>query len=99
MEKMKPITIADANYEFIELHRTFHELPKDSSETDDLDIGRAFGIGQRLSWPNLIKEYRLIILSEAGSGKTAEIRNIARTLREQGKSAFFLHLEHIPRDF
>ena len=38
-------------------------------------------------------------LSEAGSGKTYEIRNIACTLRGQGKPAFFLRLEHIPRDF
>ncbi len=96
---MDPITIFDSSYEFIELHRTFHELSKHSSENDDIDIIRAFHFDERLRWPNLIKEYRLIILSEAGSGKTAEIQNVARTLREQGKPAFFLRLEHIPRDF
>ncbi len=41
----------------------------------------------------------MVILSEAGTGKTAEIRNIARTLRVQGRPAFFLRLEHIPQDF
>ncbi len=92
-------TTFDSNYDFIELHRTFHELSKHSGENDDVDISRAFGVGERLSWPNLIKEYRLIILSAAGSGKTVEIRNVARTLREQGKPAFFLRLEHIPSDF
>jgi len=96
---MDPIPTFDSSYEFIELHRTFHELSKHGRENDDVDISRAFGVGERLRWPNLIKEYRLIILSEAGSGKTAEIRNVARTLREQGKAAFFLRLEHIPRDF
>ena len=96
---MDPITTFDSSYEFIELNRTFHELSKHSSENDDVDINRAFHFGERLRWPNLIKEYRLIILSEAGSGKTTEIRNVARTLREQGKPAFFLRLEHIPRDF
>jgi len=99
MSKMDPITTSDLSYKFIELHRTFHELSKQSSENDDLDISRAFRVGNRLCWPNLIKKYRLVILSEAGSGKTAEIRNVARTLREQGKPAFFLRLEHIPRDF
>ena len=96
---MDPITTFDANYKFIELNRTFHELSKDSTENDDLDISRAFHFSDRLSWTNLINEYRLIILSEAGSGKTAEIRNIANMLREQGKPSFFLRLEHIPRDF
>ena len=98
-EKMDPITTFDSSYEFIELNRTFHELSKHNSENDEEDINRAFHFSERLRWPNLIKEYRLIILSEAGSGKTAEIRNVARTLREQGKPAFFLRLEHIPRDF
>jgi hypothetical protein len=99
MNKMDLITTFDSSYEFIELHRTFYELSKHSSENDDEDISRALGIGGRLIWSNLIKEYRLIILSEAGSGKTYEIRNVAHTLREQGKPAFFLRLEHIPRDF
>jgi len=99
MNKMDLLTNFDSSFEFIELHRTFHELSKHSTENDDVDINRIFGIGGRLSWPDLIKEYRLIILSEAGSGKTYEIRNVAQTLREQGKPAFFLRLEHIPRDF
>jgi hypothetical protein len=98
MNKMV-LTTLDSSYEFIELNRTFHELPKDSCENDEIDISRVFGIGERLRWPNLIKEYRLIMLSEAGSGKTYEIHNIARTLRAQEKPAFFLRLEHIPRDF
>lgn len=99
MNRMDPITTFDPSYKFIELQRTFHELSKHSSENDELDISRAFHVGDRLRWANLTKEYRLIILSEAGSGKTAEIRNIAYTLREQGKPAFFLRLEHIPKDF
>ena len=87
------------NYEFIELQRTFHELPKDVQESDELDIRRAAGIGEPLGWAALIREYRLVILSEAGSGKTSEIRNVALTLRKQNKQAFFLRLEHITKDF
>ena len=90
----------DSSYEFIDLHRSFRELSQISSVEDELDdFSRGFHGGGRLRWPDLIKEYRLIILSEAGSGKTAEIRNVAHMLREQGKPAFFLRLEHIPRDF
>ncbi len=96
---MDQLATFDSNSEFIELHRTFHELSKHSSENDEVDISRTFGIGDRLNWTNLIKEYRLIILSEAGSGKTSEIRNVTRILREQGNPAFFLRLEHIPNEF
>jgi hypothetical protein len=93
-----PITTFDSSYKFIELHRTFYELPKNSSENDDLDISRALRSGYR-RWSDLINEYRVIILSEAGSGKTAEIRNVAHILRKQGKPAFFLRLENISREF
>ncbi len=67
--------------------------------TMTLHIRRALGIGGRLKWSNLIKEYRLIILSEAGSGKTSEIHNVAHTLKDEGRPAFFLRLEHVSRDF
>jgi len=99
MNKKDQMTTFGSDCEFIELHRTFHELSEFSSETDDADIRRALGIGGRLEWSDLIKEYRLIILSEAGSGKTSEIRNVARTLRDEGKPAFSLRLEHVSRDF
>lgn len=40
-----------------------------------------------------------MILSEAGSGKTIEIRHIAQQLRRERRPAFFLRLEHIGEDF
>lgn len=87
------------DYDFIDLGRSFHELSKYSGENDDVDISQAFRVGDRLTWSNLLAEFRLIVLSEAGSGKTAEIRNAARVLRTEGKAAFFLRLEHIPSNF
>jgi hypothetical protein len=99
MSKLAPEQSPSTDYEFIDLERSFHELSKYSAETDDIDISHAFHVGETLTWPNLLKEFRLIVLSEAGSGKTAEIRNVARVLRADGKAAFFLRLEHIPSDF
>lgn len=93
------MTESNSDYQFVELNRTFHELSKYTSEDDELDLSHAFHVGDRLSWSDLIQQYRLVILSEAGSGKTAEIRNIARGLRGEGKSAFFIRLEHVPSDF
>jgi hypothetical protein len=89
----------DTEYPFIELNRSFHELSSYARESDESDLSRAFHVGEPLRWPDLLREHRVILLSEAGSGKTAEIRNIARTLRREGKPAFFLRLEHIPDDF
>ena len=96
---MNLISALDSCYQFIELHRTFHELSKRNSENDDEEILWSLGVGEKLGWSNLISEYRLILLSEAGAGKTAEISNQANTLREQGKPAFFLRLELVGRDF
>jgi hypothetical protein len=93
------MTSFDSSYKFVQLHRSFHELLKHSSDNDDVDVSQTFPIGDCLCWSDLIKEYRVIILSNAGSGKTAEIRNITCTLRKQKKSAFFLRLEHIPSNF
>lgn len=86
-------------HNFIELDRTFHELSRYARESDDADLRQAFHIGNRLGWPDLIRQYRVVLLSEAGSGKTMEIRNTARKLRGDGKAAFFIRLEHIPNDF
>ncbi|NTU73465.1 hypothetical protein HGB07_04840 [Candidatus Roizmanbacteria bacterium] len=88
----------DSSYDFIELNRTFHEISKEVNKNDDVDISQAV-FGEILNWSNLINEYRIVILSEAGSGKTAEISHVACKLRDQGKSAFFLRLEHIHTDF
>lgn len=90
---------SSTDYGFIELHRTFHEMTSKTVESDDVDFSWIPGLSRSLHWHNLINDYRLIILSEAGSGKTTEICNIASTLRDQNKQAFFLRLEYIPKDF
>ncbi len=85
---------------FIELNRTFYQLSSDytqSADTDDIDIRESLrlGIGDTFGWDALLKEYRVILLAEAGSGKTMEIRQTALKLRSEGKPAFFIRLEHI----
>jgi hypothetical protein len=41
----------------------------------------------------------VVVLSEAGAGKTAEIREQARRLRREGRAAFFIRLEHAAVEF
>ncbi|MHC6226053.1 hypothetical protein ACYU03_14965 [Pseudomonas sp. X10] len=54
--------------------------------------------GQPLQWQDLLAHHRVVILSEAGSGKTQEIRQVTRTLREECKRAFFIRLEYARSD-
>ena len=84
--------------EYIELARTFHELSLKSGDSDEFDY-RLLSFGKGLGWPELSAGYRTIVLSEAGAGKTEEIRHAALALRHEGKQAFFLRLEHIADDF
>ena len=83
---------------FIQLERTFYELAQNPSEADDVEISQLSGVGH-LSWTDLVQNFRVVILSEAGSGKTEEIRHMAESLRKESKAAFFLRLEHVAADF
>ncbi|WP_323146178.1 hypothetical protein [Pseudomonas marginalis] len=81
--------------EHIPIARTFHEIEVKAKDSDESDISHWFSGTGKLRWSELLKEHRVILLSEAGSGKTAEIRHITRTLRAEGKHAFFMRIENI----
>lgn len=93
-----PLTY-DVFTDFVDLNRTFHELSRSGRESDDFDTARAFQVGDRITWAKLLEHYRVVILSEAGSGKTREIQHATQMLRMQGIAAFFLRLENIGRSF
>lgn len=84
---------------YVPLDRTFHELSRYAGESDDSDLSQAFSVSDALTWNQLLAEHRVVILSEAGSGKTEEIRQVASRLRSDDKDAFFLRLENIPSHF
>lgn len=81
---------------FIELGRTFSTVSQNSDQGDAQGLGFT---GERLTWPELLERPRVVILSEAGAGKTEEIRHQARRLREHGAAAFFIRLEHVADEF
>lgn len=88
--------------EFVDLNRKFYQVSKadDTTEEQNLEVQISLGLGsETTAWEDIFKEYRTILLSEAGTGKTAEIEMATLKLREKGKHAFFLRLEHIPTDF
>ena len=70
---------------FIDLQRRFRDLTKAELEDPELLASmndRAFGI---------------LLLAEAGSGKTIEMREQAKSLVSEGKFAFFVALESLDR--
>lgn len=84
---------------FIPLDRSFHELATSEEGGDEAQLHRLLGREKALRWPDLLAEARVILLSEAGSGKTEEIRHKTRQLRGEGNPAFFLRIEHVVQDF
>ena len=50
-------------------------------------------------WEEIEKEFRCVILAEAGAGKSFEMRARAKHIEGQGRKAFFIRIEHIKDDF
>jgi hypothetical protein len=87
--------------QFIELNRTFTLIPKVNSQVnknDEVYNPALLRYGEKFLWTKVLNENRVIILAEAGAGKTKEIRNATQRLIVDGKPAFFLRLEHIVHD-
>lgn len=82
--------------EFIQLGRCFRKLTRAELEDPELLIQFAVhGLGDQLTWEEVVKLPRVVLLAEAGSGKTREMQEQARQLREKGKPAFFIPLDDL----
>lgn len=81
---------------FVDLNRSFAPIPKDRKFTeDDYDLSISFRLLETKQWSDLLQLRRVIILAEAGAGKTEEIRATAEGLRNAGNKTFFFRLEHL----
>src|SRR5438105_6069321 len=82
----------------IELNRTFWPLGDgEEYDPDTLREKARFGL-HLMHWSDLLTMTRVVILAEAGTGKTHELRETARRLRREGKAAFFCHIEDLATD-
>jgi hypothetical protein len=50
------------------------------------------------SWDDVLASHRVVLLSEAGSGKSDELAEQARKLRAEGKRAFLFSVQSVARD-
>ena len=55
--------------------------------------------GERVQWGELQDQERVVLLADAGAGKTFELRAEAERLIERGQAAFFIRIEDIDEDF
>lgn len=83
---------------YIDLKRKLKEIPIEQLN-EEYDIARGWGSYGSINWQDIINEYRTVILSEAGTGKTEELKFLANELRSKGLPAFFIRLEDLNGDF
>ena len=77
--------------EFIDLQRQFHDVPKDAEreDTEHLVSLSQYEFGPSFGWSELLKRKRVILLAEAGSGKTKEMEEQAKRLAQEGRVRVF----------
>lgn len=75
------------------IQRTFQEIPEGKlTEADQQSISLDLGWSKGLDWQELLHSKRVLIISEAGAGKTYECRTQCQRLWDAGEPAFFLEL-------
>ena len=79
---------------FVELDRTFFPWSQDRSPGDWLLLQSLSGSQH---WADLLKLQRVIVLAEAGSGKSDELRAQADTQQKAGRFAFYVAVQDVAR--
>lgn len=78
------------------MDRTFKDLRKPSGKDDASELAWSERFDESgVSWDELLGSRRILIVSEAGAGKTYECESKARGLFARGEPAFFLSLESV----
>ena len=82
----------NAIFGHVKMQRIFLEVP-DNLVGDFEELSYMAGIrSSNLIWEDLLKSQRVLIISEAGAGKTFECQEQKKRLWCQGEPAFFLEL-------
>lgn len=79
------------------MERTFCQTADPlSSGDDETEFTREFDTDRKpLTWDNVLQHPRVLLVAEAGAGKSHECEAQANLLFGRGEPAFFLRLEHI----
>jgi hypothetical protein len=89
------VRVANGREPAVPLERRFRQVSKDL-ETDKAEAFRSlWSPSGATRWDDLIHRHRVVILADAGAGKTFELRAQAERMRAAGQRAFFLRIEDI----
>lgn len=81
---------------FVDLDRTFFPWTEDRSPA--LDPQLLSSLSGSLHWPEVTKFPRVVVLAEAGSGKSDELKNQAAALQAMGRLAFYATVQDVAND-
>ncbi len=84
---------------FHELNRQFRNLT-DEEQREPHRLSALFGgaePGNGFGWAEILSAERVVVLAEAGSGKTREMQAQAERLTSEGRTAFFMPIEALEK--
>ena len=81
--------------DYVELGRTFRVLDRAAQEDAAGALGHYSGLLPKIGWAEVLARSRVVVLAEAGSGKTAEMKAQVSQLRARGATAFFVPIEEL----
>ncbi|MFT6908695.1 MAG: hypothetical protein ACJAS1_005398 [Oleiphilaceae bacterium] len=84
---------------YIQLNRNFSLVSESQNSEYQEDWSSFLGGSKHTEWSDVLKEFRCVILAEAGAGKTEEFKQQALNLETQGLPSFFIRIEDIDSDF
>lgn len=81
-----------------DIERSFQDIPEDrNTESEQTAFLMDLGWHKGANWGDLLKSKRLLIISEAGAGKTYECRTQQQALWAAGEPAFYVELADLAR--
>lgn len=84
---------------YFPLNRTFLEFQHTEGDDDIIDHSVWMSmLGRGESWQEMLKTRHIVVLGEAGAGKTTELREQARRLSGTGQPAFFIPFFDLAQD-
>lgn len=85
--------------EYVELNRTFLDFSSHGEKSDPETLRMIAEMsGKKTDWEVLVQSPYVVVLGEAGSGKTREFQERTRILSESGKHAFFCRIEDLANE-
>ena len=78
------------------IERTFEDIPEGKlKEADQRSFLVSLGWPSGTTWQHLLRSRRVLLISEAGAGKTHECSERARLLQRAGEPAFYIDLSSL----